>query len=645
MTEVIPYGAWPSEISAASVVEGVVGFSELKLRGDDLFWLESRPQQQGRTVLMKLAADGTREELTPSPFNVRSRVHEYGGGAYCLSAEQIFFCNFSDQNLYCIDTTGKITQLTHSDANERFADCCVDVGHNRLLCVLERHAEHPDQEPGNYLAGVDLKTGEVEVLHAQYDFYASPRLNPAGDTLVVVAWSHPNMPWDGSLLLQTTLNDNGDLNAMTVLAGGADESITQPGWLDDGALLFISDQNGFYNLHRFDDQGIRCLLADGADYAQPAWVFGGSEYAAIDNRHLAAIRQSESGPELVVIDMESGMASPIAGAEDDWCQFGSLAAVGNRLTFIAGFSDRLPAIERFDIASRERKHLVSASEQTSTVPVSEAQALAFPTRDGAVAHGFFYPPWNDHCQPPTNTIPPLLVMSHGGPTAATSAALNPRIQYYTSRGWAVFDVNYRGSSGFGRQYRTALNGRWGELDVWDCEDGVRYLISQGLVDPAHIAIRGGSAGGFTTLAALTTTATFRCGASHYGIGDLTALVADTHKFESRYMHTLLADEANLVARSPINHLDGLSCPVIFFQGGADQVVPENQAQTMVQALQDKGIPVAYLLFPEEGHGFRSAENIIRALESEFAFFSRIFNITPADELPDVEILNMPQGQS
>jgi dipeptidyl aminopeptidase/acylaminoacyl peptidase len=432
---------------------------------------------------------------------------------------------------------------------------------------------------------------------------------------------------------------------MTVLAGGADESITQPGWLDDGALLFISDQNGFYNLHRFDDQGIRCLLADGADYAQPAWVFGGSEYAAIDDRYLAAIRQTEAGPELVVIDMESGMASPIAGAEDGWCQFGSLAAVGNQLTFIAGFSDRLPAIERFDIASRERKHLVSASEQTSTVRVSEAQALAFPTRDGAVAHGFFYPPWNDHCQPPTNTIPPLLVMSHGGPTAATSAALNPRIQYYTSRGWAVFDVNYRGSSGFGRQYRTALNGRWGELDVWDCEDGVRYLISQGLVDPARIAIRGGSAGGFTTLAALTTTATFRCGASHYGIGDLTALVADTHKFESRYMHTLLADEANLVSRSPINHLDGLSCPVIFFQGGADQVVPENQAQTMVQALQDKGIPVAYLLFPEEGHGFRSAENIIRALESEFAFFSRIFNITPADELPDVEILNMPQGQS
>ena len=636
MTNICPYGAWPSAITAESVVSGVVGFSELKSHSGELYWLESRPEEAGRTVLIKRDRSGRLLTLTPAPFNVRSRVHEYGGGAYCLAGERIVFCNFEDQNLYQIDADGRITALTSGDDNQRFADCCWDERRNRLLCIVEQH--HPDREPDNLLAAVALDSGNVSILHDEYDFYSSPRLHPDGKQLAVIAWSHPNMPWDGSLLMRCSCSESGDIGGMTVIAGGASESITQPSWLEDGTLIFISDANGYYNLYAFDAGGSRCLLADGADYAQPAWVFGGSEYAPVDRRHLAAIRQTEAGPELVLIDLESGLASPVAGSDDGWCRFDSITVLDGKIIFIAGFAEQLPAIEKFDISSRTTQRLASAGELSFDAAIAVAEPLTFPTRDGQHAHAFFYPPTSACVSAPANTLPPLLVMSHGGPTAATQSALNLRIQYYTSRGWAVLDVNYRGSSGFGRVYRTALNGRWGELDVFDCEDAVRHLITLGAVDPSRIAIRGGSAGGFTTLAALTTTSTFKVGASHYGIGDLKALAADTHKFESRYLHTLLADEKNLVDRSPIHHLEGLSCPVIFFQGEDDKVVPPNQSEAMVTALRRKAIPVAYVLFPGEGHGFRSAENIITALRTELAFFSRIFAIEVDEALPDIEIL-------
>jgi dipeptidyl aminopeptidase/acylaminoacyl peptidase len=639
MKDTAPYGTWPSSISADSVVAGVVGLAELRRRADTLFWLESRPGEGGRSVLMSRAADGQRRELTPAPFNVRSRVHEYGGGAYTFDEDNVFFVNFSDQNLYQISPDGEIRQITHSDADERFADFCVDTARGRLLSVIERH--HPDAEPSNALAAVDINSGEVRIVSEGYDFYAAPRLDSSGNRIAFIAWSHPNMPWDGSLLLCADMNDTGALKAVTQVAGGAVESVTQPSWQADGSLIYISDANGFYNLYCYDDAGNHCLLQDAADYAHPAWVFGQCEYTPLDEQHLAAIRQTEAGQELVLINRRTGMASPIAGEAEPWRRFDSLTARGSCLYFIAGFSDRTPAVEELNIKSRASVHLLEAGGEAITAAVSSAEALQFPTRDGACAYGYFYAPCSHDCKGPDAEKPPLLVMSHGGPTAATDPSLNMRIQYYTSRGWAVLDVNYRGSSGFGRDYRCALNGRWGELDVWDCEDGVRFLSNQQRIDPARVAIRGGSAGGYTTLAALTTTSTFRCGASHYGIGDLRALVADTHKFESRYMYTMLESEENLHDRSPINHLDGLSCPVIFFQGGADKVVPPNQAEAMVAALRSKKIPVAYLLFPEEGHGFRAAENIVRALECEFAFFSIMFGIKPADELPELDIMNYP----
>jgi dipeptidyl aminopeptidase/acylaminoacyl peptidase len=639
MTDKIPFGAWPSTISAESVVAGVVGFSELNIRGEEIFWLESRPAEQGRSVLIAMTPEGARRDLTPPPFNVRSRVHEYGGGAYCLAPDAVFFVNFPDQNIFRVNADGKIDRITPGGADERFADLCFDMKQQRLLCVLERHSQESETEPENVLAAVDVASGEVTVLDQQHDFYACPRLSPSGEFVAWVAWSHPNMPWDGSLLMRGAVDADGSIGERMIVAGGADESVTQPVWMSDESLLFISDQNGFYNLYCFDEQGIRCLLSDGADYAQPAWVFGQREYAIIDGGHVAAIRQTQAGPELVVINLNSGMASPLSGEGDPWRYFDSLCAQDNQLFFIAGYADRLPAIDQLTIATGKSTSLALAAESSFDDGISIAEAVSYPTRDGEEAYGYFYPPANALCRGPDGDLPPLLVMSHGGPTAAASSALQLKIQYYTSRGWSVLDVNYRGSSGFGRRYRNALNGRWGELDVWDCEDGVRFLAGQRRIDPNRVAIRGGSAGGFTTLAALCTTTTFKSGASHYGIGDLTALANDTHKFESRYLHTLLANEENLQARSPINHLDGLACPVIFFQGGEDKVVPPNQAEAMVAALKDKNIPVAYLLFPEEGHGFRAADNIVRALESEFAFFSRIFGITPAEALPDVEIFN------
>ncbi len=642
MHETIPYGAWPSPISARSVVAGVVGFSELTSAAGMRFWLESRPEENGRSVLVRCDADGLQQDVTPAPCNVRSRVHEYGGGAYTVAGDGVWFVNFDDQNLYR-ERAGTIEQITRSPVEERFADFRHDSQHQRLISVVERHSG--DAEPQNLLGAVDAATGAVTVLDAQHDFYASPRLAPDGRRLAFVAWDHPNMPWDGSVLYLADVLEDGSLGPVTQLAGGADESITQPVWLSDDALLFLSDANGFWNLYRFDASGTFCVLEDGADYGQPAWVFGMQDYAVVDAEHVVALRRADTGQELVLINTRTGMATPLGDDPDGAWTYEHLAADEGRVFHICGFPDRLPEVCSTRLSDLDRQ-VIAAASGGSVAPscISAAQPLRFPTRDGQHAFANFYAPKSTEAEGPPEARPPLLVMSHGGPTSAAESALSLRIQFYTSRGWAVLDVNYRGSSGFGRAYRTALNGQWGVLDVCDCEDGVRHLVQRGLVDPERVAIRGGSAGGYTTLAALTSTSTFRCGASHYGIGDLNALASDTHKFESRYLQTLLGDDDALDARSPINHIDRLDCPVIFFQGGRDEVVPPNQAEAMVAALERKGIAVAYRLFPEEGHGFRSAGNIVEALESEHAFFCLIFGIHTS-AATSLDIRNPPESST
>lgn len=635
--QVLPYGGWPSPVSARSLVAGVVGLSELRSNGRHLFWLESRPEEAGRTTLMRLGEDG-QQELTPGKYNVRSRVHEYGGGAYAVGASAAYFVDFADQNLYAVEADGSVRQITTSGPGTRFADFVLDDARSRLVTVVEQH--HEDTEAENFLATVDIGTGELSRLAEGRDFYAAPRLSPDGIRLAFVAWDHPNMPWDGTTLHTATLTDDGRLTDLATVAGGAEESVLEPRWQSGDSLLFVGDSNGFWNLYRYDASGIYCVLEDGADYADPPWVFGLSTYALIDQDHVLITRHAGAGQEVVLVNTATTMGSPFIGDEAPWRHLGSLCVHQGSLCFIGSYADRSPTIEQLSLADQTSITLREAGGPTlDPADISRGEATTFPTRDGLEAHGFFYPPTNGAVRGPDDEAPPLLVMSHGGPTAATGNALSLRIQYYTTRGWAVLDVNYRGSSGFGRAYRQALNGHWGELDVTDCEDGVRYLARVGRIDPERVAIRGGSAGGYTTLAALTTTSTFKAGASHYGIGDLNALAADTHKFESRYLDGLLGDPSALADRSPIHHLERFSCPVIFFQGSDDRVVPPNQSQAMATALRNKGIPVAYLEFAGEGHGFRVADNIVRTIESEYGFFCRVFGIVPADDLPPIPIDN------
>lgn len=624
-------GSWPSPIDARLATGGTRGYGELRAWGDALFWTESRPEQAGRSTLIARVAESTRE-LTPSPFNPCSRVHEYGGGSYCVSNEHVYFVNFADQNVYEVSTAAERVetprQVTRGDATERFADLAWDG--RALLAVRERH-DAGGKEPVNDLVRIDVSDGRIATLHEGHDFYAAPR--PSGDgRMAFVVWDHPNMPFDGCQLLVAE-DDGNELHNPIIAAGGANESIVQPEW-NGGRLLFASDVDGFWNLYAYDRSGVYSVLPDAAEYAGPAWQFANTYFVPIGPDHVVARRVEDGMPSLVLVDLDQGLASPL---DDESSSYTDVVRTPNGVAYIAGFADRPRQIVELRLDTRART--VIARPDTPEVGggfIAVPEALTFPAKAGD-SHAFYYPPTNrDHRTPPGES-PPLLVATHGGPTLNAWPDLDWRIQYYTSRGWAVADVNYGGSTGFGRAYRERLAGAWGETDVDDCVACVHHLVAQGRVDPARVAIKGGSAGGYTTLAALAFSNVFQAGASHYGIGDLKALAADTHKFESRYLDTLIGSPEAFDERSPINHVDKLNCPVIFFQGTEDKVVPPNQAESMRDALAAKGIPVAYVLFDGEGHGFRRAENVRRAIETEYAYFANVFGFEPADDLPGVDM--------
>ena len=614
---------------------GAKGYGELRAKGDALFWTESRPEEAGRATLIMRTGDSV-GELTPAPFNPRSRVHEYGGGSYCVADEHVYFVNNGDQNVYQVPLIGdgpiSPRQVTRGDATERFADLAWDG--LRLLAVRERHADD-GTEPVNDLVRIDVGDGAPTVLHEGHDFYAAPR--PSGDgRLAFLVWDHPNMPFDGCQLLVAEYHGEQLRNA-TVVAGGAKESIVQPEWNGD-RLLFLSDLQGYWNLYAHDGSGVYAALPDAAEYGGPAWYFGNTYYVPVGPDHVVARRVDNGVPSLVLVDLGQALASPLDDASSSYTD---VVRTPNGVAYIAGHAERPSRIVELRLDTRSRTTIAEPGEPpvgAAFVATPEALTFAAPLGD---AHAFYYPPTNGEHSVPDDELPPLLVTTHGGPTGNAWADLDWRIQYYTSRGWAVADVNYGGSTGFGRDYRERLEGTWGETDVDDCVACVRYLIAQGRVDPSRVAIKGGSAGGYTTLAALTFTNVFRAGSSLYGIGDLKALAEDTHKFESRYLDTLLGDPDAVRRRSPINHVDQLNCPVIFLQGADDKVVPPNQAEAMRDALAAKGIPVAYLLFEGEGHGFRRAENVRRAIEAEYAFFATVFGFEPADDLPDIDVDNRP----
>jgi dipeptidyl aminopeptidase/acylaminoacyl peptidase len=639
MPKIAPYGSWKSTITSDLIVRGSIGLSQIALDGDDLYWIESRPAEKGRSVLVRRGANHQTEDITPAPFNVRTRVHEYGGGAYLVDDGVIYFSNFADNRVYRQVPGDEPQPLTPETKHVRFADFIIDPWRNRLICVCE-DLRVTQYEAINSLVSIDLDTGVFKTLVSGADFYASPRLSPDGSQLAWIQWNHPNMPWDGTELMLGDWEYGGTVVIPRRIAGGEDEAIFQPEWSPDGVLYFVSDRTGWWNLYRWHkgrfESHVEVLLERQADFGLPQWVFGMSTYAFLDKQQILCSFIERGLPHLGILHTAHGGFQRI---KSEYAKFDSIKAQNQHAVFIAGSALEPPAVVTLNTAGEFR--VLRSSNDTVIDPwiISLPRAIEFPTENGLKAHAFYYPPRNPEYREPAGEKPPLIVEIHGGPTAATYPVFSLWVQFWTTRGFAVLDVNYGGSTGYGREYRERLKNNWGVVDVDDCVNGAKYLVSKGWADPHRLAITGGSAGGYTALCALTFRDVFKAGASHYGVSDLQALDDDTHKFESRYTFGLVPKKA-YQARSPIHHVDKLNVPVIFFQGLEDKIVPPNQAEMMVEALRDKGLPVAYVTFAEEGHGFRQAENIKRALDGELYFYAKVFGFELADEVEPVDIENL-----
>jgi dipeptidyl aminopeptidase/acylaminoacyl peptidase len=637
---VAPYGSWKSPITADVVAAGEVGLEQVRLDGVDVYWIERRSQEGGRKVIVHRSPDGLAADITPVGFNARTRVHEYGGGDYAVSNGTIIFSNFADQRLY-VQRPGLEPWLLTPAADMRYADGQIDRWRNLFFCVREDHTGHG--EAINAVVSIDLKAENAgKILVSGNDFYSTPRLSPNGSRLAWLTWCHPNMPWDGTELWVGKVNEDGSIDEAVKVAGGINDSIFQPEWSPEGTLYFVSDRSGWWNIYRWRDNQVEPLCSMDAEFGQPQWVFASALYGFASERRVVCSYTKNGRDYLAMLDTVTRTLNDI---ELPFTAISQVRVAGDRIVFIGASSTEPTSIASLNLATRELEVLRRSREiAVDAGYLADPRAIDFPTEGGRAAHGHFYPPRNRDYAAPANKKPPLVVMSHGGPTSSSSASLKYSIQYWTSRGIAVLDVNYGGSSGYGRKYRERLRGQWGIVDVDDCVNGARYLVTAGEVDSNRLAIRGGSAGGYTTLCALTFRDVFKAGASHYGISDLEALARDTHKFESRYLDGLIGpypERRDLyIERSPIHFTDRLACPMILFQGLEDKVVPPNQAEKMVEAVRAKKLPVAYLTFEGEQHGFRKAENIKRVLEAELYFYSKVFGFELADPIEPVKIENL-----
>jgi dipeptidyl aminopeptidase/acylaminoacyl peptidase len=661
MSGVRPFGTWPSPITAQVAASQGLRLAAPVVDGDDIYWLEARPAEGGRNVVVRSAAEGVLQEVTPAGFNVRSRVHEYGGGSYVVDRGTVVFSNFADQRLYRVDRPAP--GLPHTpipitpEGRWHFADAAVDAARGRLICVREDHTVE-GRECVNALVAVamDGSSGAGRVLADGYDFYSTPRLSPDGAQLAWICWRHPNMPWDGTELWLADVADDGSLANARRVAGGDTESIYQPGWSPGGELLFVSDRNDRWRLYRTgsrrssdrphadDIVAVEPAPPADAEMGRPQWILGTATWAFMSPTRLVVAYTREGRWFLGCAELGTGVFRELAAGIEPGPY---LSPAGDEVVFVAGSATAFDAVIALDVAS-------GAVRTLRTVPgtlvdegfLSVPEAVWFPTANGERAHLFYYAPHNRDCVPLPGERPPLVVISHGGPIAAADSTLDYGVQFWTSRGFAVADVNYGGSTGFGREYRRRLNGQWGIVDVVDCIRATEFLVAEGKADPARLIIRGGSAGGFTTLAALTGYPdVFKAGASYFGVSDLEALTQDSHKFEARCLDILVgpypAEKKLYQERSPIHHVDRLQCPLILLQGLEDKVVPPNQSEMMADALRRKGRPVAYITFAGEQHGFRKAENIIRSLEAELYFYGAVFGFTPADQVAPIEIDNLP----
>ncbi|MGB3788518.1 MAG: S9 family peptidase [Phormidesmis sp.] len=646
MVQTTTHGSWKSPITSDLIVSSSIRLGTARLDGADIYWSELRPSEGGQQRLVRYGPEdqlGSVTEITPATMNVRTRVHEYGGGAYVVHKGAVYFANFADQRLYC-QRAGEepvaLTPVVTPVAGLRYADMVVDASRQRLICVVEDH-----RQPGeaiNAIATIPLSGGLPKTLVSGNDFYSSPRISPDGTALAWVTWNHPQMPWDGTELWLATIAEDGSLSRPHRLVGNEKESVCQPKWSPAGTLHFISDATGWWNLYRWEGERGEPLFPMEAEFTGPQWSFGQSSYDFIDNSHILCTYQYKGETKLAELDT---LARSMDELDVSYAGIGSLQVGKGYAVFMAASTDKPSALVRFNLETGQATEIRRSSTlETDPGYLSEPSVISFPTTGGFNAYGIYYRPQNKDFEAPVTERPPLLVKTHGGPTASASSTLNLTIQYWTSRGFAVLDVNYGGSSGYGRAYRNRLQRKWGIVDIEDAVNGALHLVEEGKADRDRLAIDGGSAGGYTTLAALTFRDVFKAGASYYGVSDMTSLAAETHKFESRYLDSLVgpypAEKSVYEARSPINAVDQLSCPIIFFQGSEDKIVPPNQAETMVDALKEKGIPVAYLLFEGEQHGFRKAENIKRALDAELSFYAQVFGFELADEIEPVEIVGL-----
>lgn len=607
----------------------------------NIYWLEKRPQEQGRSLVVRWLPNQEPQAITPMDYSVRTRVHEYGGGAFTLKGDVVYFSNYQDGRIYQ-QVIGQQPHPLTSKLNQRYADLIVDQRRNHLICVCESHQPHSEAQ--NSIVTIEITTGKVQNLIAGDDFYAAPRLSPDGKFLAWLSWNHPDMPWDSTYLRVARLDEAGQIAETELIAGGKNESICQPEWGDEGTLYFTSDRSNWWNLYRRGVNGkVEILLEKPAEFAYPHWVFGLSTYTLVGEEKIICAYSSEGCWHLGQIDLLTQQFTEI---KTRYTNISDLQASNQGyVVFIGGSPTEATAVIKLDLATGKEEILKRGMElEIDPGYLSLPEAITFPTTNNLDAYAWYYPPQNKDYQAPPGELPPLIVKSHGGPTAAATVDLNLRIQYWTSRGFGYLDVNYGGSIGYGREYRQRLDGQWGIVDVDDCVNGAQYLVNQQRVDGDRLVITGSSAGGYTTLAALTFRQQFKAGASYYGVSDLEILAKDTHKFESRYLDRLVGKypEAQKVyqERSPIYSTEQLDCPVIFFQGLKDQVVPPNQAEMMFEAIQKKGLPVAYISFEQESHGFRLSENIKKALDSEFYFYAQIFGFEAADLIEPIEIINL-----
>lgn len=644
MATTAAYGSWKSPITGELLVEQVVIPSQVIIEDEDIFWNERRPSEEGRQTIVVARTDGTTEDLLPVPFSARTTVHEYGGQCYAVHQGVVYFSNFVDQRLWRRSLDGEITPLTEEPPvarTIRFADPVVTPDGRHVVCVRERHGvngiEGAHGVVNDIVAIPSDGTGELQVLASGNDFYLAPRCSPDGRRLVYVTWNHPNMPWDGTELFSVDLTADLATSNASLIAGGLEESVSQPRFGKDGTLFYLSDRSGFWNLY---SESRTAIFPIEAECGGPDWQFGQATYAIGDDHEITVAFSRAGTMRLAVITKQS-----VREIDHPLTSFASISRTSQgQLVALAGSARDPLALVRIDPADGATTVIRSSRDLTIDPSyISTPRHMTFPTNDGLDAYALYYPPKNKDFQSAPGERPPLIVQSHGGPTANARQLFDPEIQYWTSRGFAVVDVDYGGSTGYGRAYRERLAGKWGIVDVDDCTNVATHLAERGRVDRRRMVIHGGSAGGYTTLACLTFRSVFSAGASYFGVSDLASLARDTHKFESRYLDKLVGpypeEETTYTERSPLFHARDLKCPVIFFQGLEDMIVPAPQAQLMVDALHTHGVPAAYLTFEGEQHGFRKASTIIRSIEAELYFYSRVLDITLSEEIEPVEIFD------